>query len=142
MIRRMEPTVRIPSAVPAHVRVPPELEGLRRLAYNLYWAWHPRARAVFGRINGGVWARTHSPIPVLPSMVDWPALLDNSDFMVEAQRVIGDFDRYMANGADHWFHRGTPGTSRARSPTSAPSTGCTSRWASTRAASACSPATT
>jgi starch phosphorylase len=101
----MEPTVRIPSAAPSHVRVPPELEGLRRLAYNLYWSWHPRARALYGRINGGVWARTHSPIPVLASMIDWPALLDNSDFMVEAQRVISEFDRYMANGADHWFHR-------------------------------------
>jgi len=97
--------VRIPSAAPSLVRVPPELEGLRRLAYNLYWSWHPRARGLFGRINGGVWARTHAPIPVLASMVDWPALLDNSDFMVEAQRVIGEFDRYMANGADHWFHR-------------------------------------
>jgi len=101
----MEPTVRIPSAAPSHVRVPPELEGLRRLAYNLYWSWHPQARALFARINGGVWARVHSPIPVLTSMVDWPALLDNSDFMVQAQRVIAEFDRYMANGADHWFHR-------------------------------------
>jgi glycogen phosphorylase len=102
---RMEPTVRIPSAAPSHVRVPPELEGLRRLAYNLYWSWHPQARALFARINGGVWARIHSPIPVLTSMVDWPSLLDNSDFMVQAQRVIAEFDRYMANGADHWFHR-------------------------------------
>jgi len=101
----MEPTVRIPSAAPSHVRVPPELEGLRRLAYNLYWSWHPQARALFARINGGVWARIHSPIPVLTSMVDWPSLLDNSDFMVQAQRVIAEFDRYMANGADHWFHR-------------------------------------
>jgi starch phosphorylase len=101
----MEPTVRIPAAAPSHVRVPPELEGVRRLAYNLYWSWHPQARALFARINGGVWARIHSPIPVLTSMVDWPALLDNSDFMVQAQRVIAEFDRYMANGADHWFHR-------------------------------------
>jgi starch phosphorylase len=101
----MEPIVRIPAAAPSHVRVPPELEGLRRLAYNLYWSWHPQARALFARINGGVWARIHSPIPVLTSMVDWPALLDNSDFMVQAQRVIADFDRYMANGADYWFHR-------------------------------------
>src|SRR6185369_17674364 len=69
------------------------------------WSWHPQARALFARINGGVWARIHSPIPVLVSMVDWPALLDNSDFMVQAQRVIAEFDRYMANGADHWFQR-------------------------------------
>jgi starch phosphorylase len=105
MLPRMEPSVQIPSAAPAHVRVPPELEGLRRLAYNLYWSWHPRAKGLFARINSATWARTHSPIPVLAGMVDWPALLDNPDFMVEAQRVIADFDRYLANGADHWFHR-------------------------------------
>src|SRR4029077_20640390 len=38
-------------------------------------------------------------------VVDWAELLDNPDFMSEAHRVIGDFDQYMANGADHWFHR-------------------------------------
>jgi glycogen phosphorylase len=101
----MEPTVRIPSAPPSHVRVPPELEGLRRLAYNLYWSWHPKARALYARISADRWARTHSPIPVLTGMIDWRVLLDNSDFMVEAHRVIAEFDRYMANGADHWFHR-------------------------------------
>jgi starch phosphorylase len=101
----MEPTVRIPSAAPVNVRVPPELEGLRRLAYNLYWTWHPRARAIFARINGGAWSRHHTPIPILVEMVDWAPLLDNPDFMAEAHRVIGDFDRYMSNGADHWFHR-------------------------------------
>src|SRR6266404_8830546 len=101
----MEPTVRIPSAAPANVRVPPELEGLRRLAYNLYWTWHPRARAIFARIDGTGWARHHSPIPILAGMINWAPLLDNPDFMAEANRVIGDFDRYLGNGADHWFHR-------------------------------------
>ena len=101
----MEPVVRIPSAPPGHVRVPPELEGLRRLAYNLYWTWHPRARAIFARIDGAAWARHHSPIPILTAGVDWAPLLDNPDFLAEAQRVIADFDRYLANGADHWFHR-------------------------------------
>ena len=101
----MEPAVRIPSAPPSHVRVPPELEGLRRLAYNLYWTWHPRARAIFARIDGAGWSRHHSPIPILTAGVDWAPLLDNPDFLGEAQRVIADFDRYLANGADHWFHR-------------------------------------
>ncbi|MBI3751580.1 MAG: alpha-glucan family phosphorylase [Chloroflexi bacterium] len=101
----MEPSIRIPSAPPSHVRVPPELEGLRRLAYNLYWTWHPRARAIFARIDGVAWARHHSPIPILTAGVDWAPLLDNPDFVAEAKRVIADFDHYMANGADHWFHR-------------------------------------
>jgi starch phosphorylase len=101
----MEPSVRIPSALPSHVRVPPELEGLRRLAYNLYWTWHPRARAMFARVDGVAWGRHHSPIPILTAGVDWAPLLDNPDFMTEAQAVIAEFDRYMANGAGHWFHR-------------------------------------
>jgi starch phosphorylase len=101
----MEPTVKVPSALPTHLRVPPELEGLRRLAYNLYWSWHPRARAVFARIDRAAWTRTHSPIGVLASMVEWRPLLDDPDFMTEAHRVIADFDRYLENGADHWFHR-------------------------------------
>jgi starch phosphorylase len=101
----MEPTVLVPSAPPTHLRVPPELEGLRRLAYNLYWTWHPRARAIFARIDNGVWARSHTPIPVLAGMVDWARLLDDPDFMSEAHRVIGDFERYLENGSDHWFHR-------------------------------------
>ena len=101
----MEPTVRIPTALPTHLRVPPELEGLRRLAYNLYWSWHPRARAVFARIDNAAWTRTHSPMGVLAGMVEWGHLLDDSDFMTVAQRQIGEFDRYLANGADHWFHR-------------------------------------
>jgi glycogen phosphorylase len=100
----MEPTVRIPSATPS-VRVPPELEGLRRLAYNLYWTWHPRSRAIYARINSAIWAREHSPIPVLQSPIDWSALLDNPDFMAEAHRVIADFDRYLENGSGHWFQR-------------------------------------
>ena len=101
----MEPTVRVPSAPPNHVRVPPQLEGLRRLAYNLYWTWHPKARALYARINSSAWARSHSPMPVLTGPVDWGRLLDNPEFMAEAHEVIGDFDRYVANGADHWFHR-------------------------------------
>jgi starch phosphorylase len=101
----MEPPVRIPSATPTHLRVPPELEGLRRIAYNLYWTWHPRARAIYARIDSGVWARSHTPIPVLAGMVDWARLLDDPDFMSEAHRVIADFERYLANGSDHWFRR-------------------------------------
>ena len=85
MIPGMEPTVRFPRP-PSHVRVPPELEGLRRLAYNLYWTWHPQGARAVRPDQRRRWARTHSPIPVLLSMVDWPSLLDDPDFMVEAQR--------------------------------------------------------
>jgi starch phosphorylase len=101
----MEPTVRIPSTPSTHLRVPPELEGLRRLAYDVYWAWHPRARAIFARIDARLWRRHRNPIPVLASPIDWAPLLDDPDFVAEAQRVIAEHERYLQNGADHWFRR-------------------------------------
>ncbi|MEW5992192.1 MAG: alpha-glucan family phosphorylase [Chloroflexota bacterium] len=101
----MDPLVRVPSAAPTIVRVPPSLEGLQRLAYNLWWSWHPEARALFARLDPYTWGRTHSPIPVLTSPIRWTEFLDSSDYMAEYAEVIGDFDRYLANGRGHWFHR-------------------------------------
>ena len=102
---RMDPLVRIPSAPPALLRVPPSLEGLQRLAYNLWWSWHPQARALFARLDPIAWGRAHSPLPVLAGPIRWSEFLDSSDYMAEYAEVIGDFDRYLANGRDHWFHQ-------------------------------------
>ena len=101
----MDPLVRIPSARPAMVRVPPALEGLERLAYNLYWAWHPSAKVLFSRLDPIAWSRNHNPVAVLASPIRWEDFLDNPDFIAAYSEVIGAFDRYLANGRDHWFHR-------------------------------------
>ncbi len=102
---RMEPLVRVPTLPGVPFRVPPQLEGLRRLAYNLWWAWHPAARVLFSRIDGPAWARYRNPVPVLEGTTRWAELLDDPAFIAEYQAIIGEFDRYLANGADHWFHR-------------------------------------
>jgi starch phosphorylase len=101
----MDSTVFVPVDPSASFRLPPQFEGLRRLAYNLYWSWHPRARILFSRIDAGAWARHRNPIPVLAGPVAWSELLDNPAFVAEYEQVMREFDRYMANGADHWFHR-------------------------------------
>ena len=101
----MEPLVRIPVAPSAPFHVPPRLEGLRRLAYNLWWSWHPRARGMFSRLDAGAWARYRNPIQVLQGPVAWSELLDNSRFLAEYEDILAEFDTYMANGADHWFQR-------------------------------------
>ncbi|MHB8459988.1 MAG: alpha-glucan family phosphorylase [Candidatus Limnocylindrales bacterium] len=101
----MDSIVRIPTLPGTMFRVPPQLEGLRRLSYNLWWSWHPAAKNLFSRVDGAAWARYRDPIPVLSGSVVWGHLLDDPAFMAEYQSVVGDFDRYMANGADHWFHR-------------------------------------
>ncbi len=102
---RMDPLVRIPSAQTTVVRVPPSLEGLHRLAYNLWWTWHPQAKALFARLDPVAWGRNRNPIPVLAGPIRWTEFLDSSDYMAEYAEVIGEFDRYLANGRDHWFHQ-------------------------------------
>ena len=101
----MEPIVHVAVAPGAPFHLPPKLEGLRRLAYNMWWSWHPRARILFSRIDSGAWARYRNPVPVLSGPVDWGQLLDNPAFMAEYEDIIREFDAYMANGSDHWFSR-------------------------------------
>ena len=100
----MDP-VRVPSIPAASFLLPPRLEGLRRLAYNLHWAWHPRTRGLFDRIDSAAWARYRNPIPVISGATEWPRLLDDVKFLSEYHDVLDEFDAYMANGSDHWFQR-------------------------------------
>jgi starch phosphorylase len=87
------------------MRLPPKLEGLERLAHNLYWSWHPEVRALFARIDGEIWARLRSPVAVLRASRDWTPLLDDPDFMVTYTTLLEAFDAYMANGREHWYAR-------------------------------------
>jgi starch phosphorylase len=101
----MPTRVIVPTIPGASFRLPPQLEGLRALAYNLYWAWHPRTRVIWSRIDRKVWTRHRNPVPVLAGPVDWTRLLDDTSFMAEVRSVLRDFDRYMENGSDRWYVR-------------------------------------
>jgi glycogen phosphorylase len=101
----MDPLVRVPSVPAASFRLPPALEGLRRLAYNLYWSWHPRAKYLFNRIDAVAWTRYRNPIPVLAAQRQWDELLQDPSFMAEYDDVMAEFDRYLAEGSDPWFAR-------------------------------------
>jgi len=101
----MEPLVRVPALPGRTFRVPPQFDALPRLAYNLWWTWHVEPRDLYRRIDRGAWARYRNPVQVLASPVDWTSLREDADFVVAYQEVTSQFDRYMSNGADHWFHR-------------------------------------
>ena len=97
----MDP-VHIPSLPAANFPLPPRLEGLRRLAYNLHWAWHPRTRNLWSLIDRTAWNRYRNPIPVISGPTEWSRVLDDEKFLAEYQDVLTAFDAYMANGSDHW----------------------------------------
>ncbi len=95
----------IPTIPAAGLRLPPQLQGLARLATNLYWTWHPEVRELFSRIDRAAWTKARNPIPVLQAPRDWTALLDDPDFMVLYRTELARFDAYMAAGDGHWFER-------------------------------------
>jgi len=100
----MDP-VSVPSIPAASFPLPPRLEGLRRLAYNLRWAWDPRTRNLWSLIDRTAWTRYRNPIPVISGPTEWSRLLDDEKFIAEYHDVLDEFDRYMADGTGHWFQR-------------------------------------
>ncbi len=100
----MEP-VNVPSIPAASFPLPPRLEGLRRLAYNYHWAWHPRTRNLWSLIDRAAWNRYRNPIPVISGPTDWTRVLDDEKFIAEYHDTLAAFDDYMANGSDKWFGR-------------------------------------
>jgi glycogen phosphorylase len=100
----MDP-VHVPSIPEASFPLPPRLEGLRRLAYNLHWAWSPRTRNLWSLIDRTAWTRYRNPIPVISGPTNWSLLLDDEKFLAEYHDALAEFDDYMANGSGHWFQR-------------------------------------
>jgi starch phosphorylase len=105
----MTSPVRVPTQPGYDFGLPPGLEGLGELAYNLWWSWTPRAGALFARIDSAAWARHRNPIPVLAGVEPgrWGELLADEDFMVDSSRLLDEFDRYLANGSDSWYRAAT-----------------------------------
>ena len=92
MAPAMPQSISVPSIPAASFRLPPQLEGLRRIAYNFWWAWHPRAQALFSRIDAPAWSEHRNPIPILTGPVAWTPLLDDPAFMAEYEDVLAEFD--------------------------------------------------
>jgi glycogen phosphorylase len=95
----------IPTLPPAGVRLPAQLEGLERLAYNHYWIWHPRVRVLFRRIDVGSWLRYRNPVPLIQAQRNWSDIVGDVDLMAEYVTLLERFDNYMHNGTGHWFAR-------------------------------------
>lgn len=94
----------------ADIELPNELEPLRRLCYNLWWSWNPRARRLFSHINPEVWARYRNPVELLLQVEphQWRQLVENETFMSLFRSVLREFDRYLNNVAQAYFPKNYP----------------------------------
>lgn len=80
-------------------RLPESLTGLLELAYNLRWSWDLETRALFRRIDRGLWETTgRNPVAML-GCVDQERLdelAQDSGFLANFQRVATGLRDYMA----------------------------------------------
>jgi starch phosphorylase len=106
------PTLRHFNVVP---RLPPALERLRGIAYNLWWSWSADGQALFVRLDPDLWETVHgNPIELL-ARVDQQRLdeLAGDDAFTSHLDVAWQtFQRYMQR--EGWFSRSFPEAAGAR----------------------------
>jgi starch phosphorylase len=93
-------------------KLPPSLERLRELAYNLRWSWNHDTIALFRRLDSDLWETSgHNPVRMLGT-IDQKRLQDsaaNESFVAHLEQVLHDFDTYMKSESS-WFRKTYGGT--------------------------------
>jgi starch phosphorylase len=77
--------------------LPPKLESLRTLAYNLYWDWNIEAKALFRRLDPDGWeASNHNPVLMLGriSQERLTEVSEDEGFLAQMERVARQLDSY------------------------------------------------
>jgi len=66
----------------ADIELPPDFDGLRELAYDLWWTWSSSAARLFAWIDPEHWRRYHNPVQLLINVEPhrWQRLLTDEDF--------------------------------------------------------------
>jgi starch phosphorylase len=84
--------------------LPERLQGLQRLAYNVWWCWSHEAVSLFRRIDDELFeAVENSPVKLLASVGQdrLEQLLRDDGFVAHMDRVLAALDSYV--GARTWF---------------------------------------
>ncbi len=88
--------------------LPPSLERLRELAYNLRWTWDHETISLFRRLDRDLWEQTGSnPVHMLGiiSQDVLRAAAEDEAFMAHLDRACAQFDAYMAPDARTWYRQ-------------------------------------
>jgi len=95
------------SVVPS---LPPEIEGLRKIAWNLRWCWSHETIELFRRLDRDLWETVgHNPVLLLGT-IEQSKLEDASKddaFLAHLHRVESNLESYLA-AESSWFRRTFP----------------------------------
>ena len=97
----------IPTLHTGEVDLPRETAGLYDLAYNLWWAWSPRARRLFATIDVESWGQYRNPVQMLLSVEPerWQSLVESEAFMSDYRAVMEEFEGYLQEDGGTWWNR-------------------------------------
>ncbi|HEY5907563.1 MAG TPA: alpha-glucan family phosphorylase, partial [Vicinamibacteria bacterium] len=95
----------IPTLQVADIVLPPEMERLRDLAYDLWWSWTPAATRLFTWIDPDHWRRYHNPVQLLINVEPhhWDRLLADPEFRRAYDAVVNALDAYRSR--PRWFDK-------------------------------------
>lgn len=86
--------------------LPPKLEPLRRLAYNLHWDWNSETTDLFRRLDPDLWEATRYNPARLLGFISQSRLREAAEdegFIAHMERAVRQLDSYLA-GRD-WYRK-------------------------------------
>jgi len=100
--------MKIPTLQIADIALPPRVERLRDLAYDLWWSWNPQATRLFAWIDPEHWRRYHNPVQLLINVEphQWMRLLADPEFVRTFENVVEALDAYRSR--QRWFAQHAP----------------------------------
>src|ERR1700759_1155140 len=79
--------------------LPPQLEPLREMVFNLWWTWEPSARRLFRHLDPELWNKTnHNPVRMLQlsRQARLEEVSQDKVFLRELKEVHDAFNKYLA----------------------------------------------
>jgi starch phosphorylase len=87
--------------------LPPLLQPLRELAYNLRWAWNHDVIELFRRLDQDLWESVgHNPVTMLGAIDQsrLQAAANDDSFLAHMERTLGELRAYLESHST-WFRR-------------------------------------
>jgi len=88
--------------------LPPNLERLRDLAYNLRWTWDHDTIALFRRLDRALWSQTNSNPVALLGLINQATLQAASEdeaFLAQLERACAQLEAYLSPTTNTWYRR-------------------------------------
>src|SRR5690348_1775334 len=110
--RKDDSFVKVYGRITVFPNMPARISRLYELAYNLWWSWHPEARALYSTLDAELWEQAgHNPVRFLSEVEPYKLeqAAEQAEYLQVYDSVIKDFDHYMHPRPDEtWFSSSYP----------------------------------